>query len=165
MSEEGLFYYFEHAGDAGSPGLGSHQMVIADHNGAFQPNAQASVRYTQPGAVMKEGSMDRWRCKLRLQTNAIELRSWDYRMLDRRKTRWGSGGGGRDCCRAGEGWRFVNDRGLDQPLLCGYRRRRDMNPIRPSPVSSRAIDSGSGTAAAPTSMLARRGQKPPVAWK
>ncbi|MFL6673819.1 MAG: type VI secretion system Vgr family protein [Massilia sp.] len=84
MSEEGLFYYFEHEGDMSSPGLGRHQMVIADHNGAFRPNAQPSVRYTKPSAVMKDDSMDRWRCELRLQTNAIELCSWDYRTLDTR---------------------------------------------------------------------------------
>jgi type VI secretion system secreted protein VgrG len=86
MSEEGLFYFFEHEGDASDPSLGKHQMVIADHNGSFKPNAQPNVRYTQPGAVMKEDSMDRWRSELRLQTNAIELRSWDYRSLDSRQT-------------------------------------------------------------------------------
>jgi type VI secretion system secreted protein VgrG len=86
MSEEGLFYYFEHEGDPGSPSLGRHQMVIADHNGAFKPNVQATVRYTQPGAVMKEDSMDRWRCELKLQTNAVALRSWDYRSLATRPT-------------------------------------------------------------------------------
>ncbi|MES3023914.1 MAG: type VI secretion system tip protein TssI/VgrG [Pseudomonadota bacterium] len=85
MSEEGMFYFFEHKGAPGSPSLGSHQMVIADHNGAFVPNAQSHVRYTQPGAVMKEDSIDRWRSELRLQTNAIELRSWDYRALDSRQ--------------------------------------------------------------------------------
>ena len=84
MNEEGLFYFFEHHGDAASPSLGSHQMVIADHNGAFQPNVQSSVRYTQPGAVMKEDSIDRWRSELRLQTNGVQLRSWDYRTLDTR---------------------------------------------------------------------------------
>ncbi|MEJ7807791.1 MAG: type VI secretion system tip protein TssI/VgrG [Telluria sp.] len=84
MSEEGLFYYFEHEGDTASPGLGVHTLVIADHNGAFEPNAQAMVRYTQPGAVMKEDSMDRWRSELKLQTNAVELQSWDYRTLDSR---------------------------------------------------------------------------------
>ncbi|MGO4475940.1 type VI secretion system Vgr family protein [Massilia sp. 2TAF26] len=84
MSAEGLFYYFEHEGDPGSPRLGSHRMVIADHNGAFLANLQSAVRYTQPGAVMKEDSMDRWRCEVRQQTNAIELASWDYRSLDRR---------------------------------------------------------------------------------
>ena len=84
MSDEGLFYYFEHEGDSASPGLGKHTLVIADHNGAFQPNAQATVRYTQPGAVMKEDSMDRWRSELKLQANAVELQSWDYRTLDSR---------------------------------------------------------------------------------
>lgn len=84
MSEEGLFYYFEHEGDRASPGLGVHTLVIADHNGAFEPNVQATVRYTQPGAVMKEDSMDRWRSELKLQTNAVELQSWDYRTLDSR---------------------------------------------------------------------------------
>ena len=84
MSEEGLFYFFEHAGDADSASLGSHPMVIADNNGAFKPNEQAAIRYTQPGAVMKEDSIDRWRSELRLQTNGIELRSWDYRTLDAR---------------------------------------------------------------------------------
>jgi uncharacterized protein involved in type VI secretion and phage assembly len=59
-------------------------MVIADHNGAFKPNVQSSVRYTQPGAVMRDDGMDRWRCELRLQTNAVEVQSWDYRALDAR---------------------------------------------------------------------------------
>lgn len=72
MSEEGLFCFFEHERDA-------HCLVIADHNGAFAANAQAAVRFTQPGAVMEEDSMDRWRREVRLQTNAIELSSWDYR--------------------------------------------------------------------------------------
>jgi type VI secretion system VgrG family protein len=84
MSDEGLFYYFEHEGAPSSPDLGSHRMVIADHNGAFQPNRQPAVHYTRPGAVMKEDSMDRWRCEAKLQTNAIELTSWDYRTLGHR---------------------------------------------------------------------------------
>lgn len=84
MHEEGLFHYFVHTGDPDSPSFGSHEMVIADDNSSFQPNPQAQVRYTQPGAVMREDSMDRWRSELRLQTNAIELQSWDYRTLDQR---------------------------------------------------------------------------------
>ncbi|GGY31220.1 type VI secretion system Vgr family protein [Pseudoduganella albidiflava] len=84
MSEEGLFYFFEHEGDAASPGLGRHALVIADHNGAFQPNAQAAVRFTQPGTVMREDSMDRWRTEMRLQASAVEVASWDYRTLGTR---------------------------------------------------------------------------------
>lgn len=79
MREEGLFYYFEHAGDPTSSSLGAHTMVIADHNGSFQANAQESVRFKQPGAVMKEDSMDRWRTSMHLRANAVELSSWDYR--------------------------------------------------------------------------------------
>ena len=79
MSEEGLFHYFEHEGDARGANLGRHRMVIADHNGAFRPNPQNIVRFTQAGAVMKEDSIDRWRRELSLRTNAIELRSANYR--------------------------------------------------------------------------------------
>jgi type VI secretion system VgrG family protein len=79
MCEEGLFAFFEHAGDPAGSALGAHTLVIADSNDAFKPNAQAVVRYTQPGAVMLEDSIDRWRTETRLATNAIELRSWDYR--------------------------------------------------------------------------------------
>lgn len=72
MSEEGLFYFFEH-------GVEGHTLVIADHNGAFLPNPKSDVRFTQPGAVMREDSVDRWRIESKLQTNAVELASWDYR--------------------------------------------------------------------------------------
>jgi uncharacterized protein involved in type VI secretion and phage assembly len=34
---------------------------------------------------MKEDSMDRWRSELRLQTNGIDMRSWDYRTLNTRQ--------------------------------------------------------------------------------
>jgi type VI secretion system secreted protein VgrG len=81
MHEEGLFYFFEHSSDSGSPTLGCHTMVIADHNGAFMPNVQASVNFTRPSAVMKEDSIDRWRSETRMSTNAIEISSWDYRVV------------------------------------------------------------------------------------
>ncbi|WP_288379675.1 type VI secretion system Vgr family protein [uncultured Massilia sp.] len=84
MSEEGLFYFFEHAADA-------HTLVIADHNGAFAPNPQAQVRFTQPGAVMREDSVDRWRLECRLQTNEVALSSWDYRTRQRREVSASSG--------------------------------------------------------------------------
>ena len=60
-AEEGLFSWFEHQGDPSDPRtLGAHTLVIADHNGAFAPNAQPRIRYTQPGAVLKEDSIIRW---------------------------------------------------------------------------------------------------------
>lgn len=87
MAEEGLFYYFEHRNDG-------HVLVIADHNGAFQPNAQAVVRFTQPGAVMREDSMDRWRMQASLLTSEVALQSWDYRTLDQRSANAGSASDG-----------------------------------------------------------------------
>jgi len=84
MHEEGLFYYFEHAGQADSPALGAHTMVIADHNGVFDDDNQGSIAFSQPGATMRQNTFDRWRTELRLQTNAVELSSWDYRSLDTR---------------------------------------------------------------------------------
>ena len=84
MAEEGLFYYFEHKGDASSDTLGSHTMVIADHNGTFKSNAQPHVDYTQSSAVMKQDSVDRWRTEMKLLAGDIRLRSWDYRTLQDR---------------------------------------------------------------------------------
>jgi type VI secretion system secreted protein VgrG len=84
MNEEGLFYFFEHTGDAESASLGGHMMVIADHNGSFKPNSQANIAFTQSSAVMKQDGLDRWRTEMRGQTNAIELSSWDYRSLSQR---------------------------------------------------------------------------------
>lgn len=85
MFEEGLFYFFEHGGAPDHPSLGSHTLVIADHNRAFTPNAQDRVAFTQPGAVMRADSIDRWRTESRLSTNAIELGSWDYRTVRQRQ--------------------------------------------------------------------------------
>jgi type VI secretion system secreted protein VgrG len=85
MQEEGLFHYFEHSGDPAGPTLGRHTLVIADHNGAFQPNPQGAVEFTRPGAVMRADSIDRWRTESRLSTNAIELGSWDYRTVRQRQ--------------------------------------------------------------------------------
>lgn len=79
MHEEGLFYFFEHEAATDNDKLGSHTLVIADHNGAFKPNIQAEVRFTQPGAVMREDSIDRWRTVRRAVVSNAGMSSWDYR--------------------------------------------------------------------------------------
>lgn len=94
MHEEGLFYYFEHGGDAGSATLGSHTLVIADHNGSFQPNAQPVVRFTQPGAVMREDSIDRWRSEVRWTPGGVDIDSWDYRSNGTRRVSAAAADGG-----------------------------------------------------------------------
>ncbi|MES2760124.1 MAG: type VI secretion system tip protein TssI/VgrG [Pseudomonadota bacterium] len=79
MYEEGLFYYFEHSATPDSDHLGSHTLVIADHNGSFKPNPQAEVRFTKPGAVMRDDSIDRWRVTSSAVTGEVAISSWDYR--------------------------------------------------------------------------------------
>lgn len=81
MHEEGLFYYFEHSPPGLNGDVGSHTLVIADHNRAFQPNPQAEVRFTQPGAVMREDCLDRWRITTRSIVEATGIQSWDYRSM------------------------------------------------------------------------------------
>lgn len=84
MNEEGLFHYFVHTGDPDTPSLGMHTMVVADHNGSFKPNSQSSIEFTQSSAVMKRDGLDRWRTEFRRQADTVEIRSWDYRVLNSR---------------------------------------------------------------------------------
>ena len=84
LREEGLFFWFEHSGDASADTLGSHTLVIADHNGAFKPSRQPRVRYTQPGAVMLADSFTRWNRKASVHTAGLDLASRDYRSLNLR---------------------------------------------------------------------------------
>ena len=84
LLEEGLFMWFEHAGNAASPTLGSHTLVIADHNGAFKPNARSSIRFSQSKGTIEDDTIDQWRAQRRWHTHAVELASWDYRSLSNR---------------------------------------------------------------------------------
>jgi type VI secretion system secreted protein VgrG len=94
MHEEGLFYYFEHSPPTKIGEPGSHTLVIADHNGAFLPNTQAKVRFTQPGAVMREDSVDRWRITTRSVPAATGMQSWDYRSMRSRPVEASAGTNG-----------------------------------------------------------------------
>ncbi|WP_332856644.1 type VI secretion system Vgr family protein [Duganella sp. S19_KUP01_CR8] len=135
MEEEGLFYFYEHSGDADSPALGSHTMVIADHNGSFVANAQPFIRYTQPGAVMREDSLDRWRTEMCLQTNAVKLSSWDYRSRSTRRV-----------TASGEGAMLTSD---DIPGAYAYTSREHGQRMADRQVealqASREIHVGAGT--------------------
>lgn len=90
MQEEGLFCWWEHEGDAASPNLGAHTLVIADHNAALPANPHARVRYTQSATVLPEDSLVRLQRDRRVRTAALSLGSRDYRTLSLR----GSGEGG-----------------------------------------------------------------------
>ena len=97
LTEEGLFCWFEHQGHAQSDpqgdtkdaSLGAHTLVIADHNNAFQPGAQARVRFTQSGPTVfkskPEDSLTRWSHRSAVHTTSLQLASLDYRSLSLRE--------------------------------------------------------------------------------
>lgn len=80
-AEEGLFAWFEHEGAAGDEHLGRHTLVIADHNGACQPNAQPRIRFTQAGATLKEDALQQWDGVRRVGASALHTASWDHRTV------------------------------------------------------------------------------------
>ncbi len=89
LLEEGLFYWFEHTGDTASAQLGSHTLVIADHNGAFKPlkhgaTGSDSIRFSQSKGVIEGDAIDMWRMSHQWVTHAVEIVSWDYRTLSNR---------------------------------------------------------------------------------
>jgi len=82
--EEGLYWWVEHEGAPGSPDLGSHTLVIADHNGAIKPNQHERVRFTQSHVSLPEDSLVRWRRARRVHTASATLASRDYRAVNLR---------------------------------------------------------------------------------
>jgi len=98
LAEEGLFTWFEHSTEDGEA-FGKHTLVIADHNGAFKPNPQPRIRYTQAGATLYEDarkevpsgdSLDRWFGQRSIDTAESNASSWDYRSLATRPQSAGS---------------------------------------------------------------------------
>ncbi|WP_051453124.1 type VI secretion system Vgr family protein [Dechloromonas agitata] len=83
LAEEGLFCWFEHRAEAGEA-LGRHSLIIADRNGAFAPNPQPRIRYTQAGATLGEDSLDQWHGLRQIDTTDSHASSWDYRSLSSR---------------------------------------------------------------------------------
>lgn len=81
MAEEGLFCWFEHSAAEGDS-LGSHTLVISDHNGSFAPNIQPLVRYTQSAAAsFKEDSLTGFAHARRLAPTLLSTASWDHRAV------------------------------------------------------------------------------------
>jgi type VI secretion system secreted protein VgrG len=81
MAEEGLFCWFEHEAAEGES-LGTHTLVIADHNGCFKPNVQPRVRYTQSAsASFKEDGITRFDEARRIAPTVLSAASWDYRSV------------------------------------------------------------------------------------
>ena len=84
MREEGLVCWWEHTGDAASASLGTHTLVIADHNAAFATNVQAAVRFTASDHTLDEDSLERWTSVNRVASASVAMRSRDHRGLGAR---------------------------------------------------------------------------------
>ncbi|MFD0739827.1 type VI secretion system tip protein TssI/VgrG [Lysobacter koreensis] len=84
LAEEGLFYWFEHAGDPDGESLGVHTLVLADDNAAFGDAGR--VRFHRSDATEREDSIQHWSATRRWQTTRLQRASWDYRSLDVRTT-------------------------------------------------------------------------------
>jgi type VI secretion system secreted protein VgrG len=81
LAEEGLFCWFEHQAAEGDA-LGQHTLVIADHNGCFQPNLQPRVRYTQgASASFKEDSLTQFHETRHVAPTTLAAASWDHRSV------------------------------------------------------------------------------------
>jgi len=83
LAEEGLFYWVEH--EAGESEPGTHTVVIADHNGAFETGPQESVKFQRADATETEDTIQTWRQSRTWRTNAVRLATWDYRAMQARK--------------------------------------------------------------------------------
>lgn len=83
LAEEGLCYWFEHRA-TDDQGLGEHTLVIADHGGAFKPNAQPVIRFHRADASEAEDSVQQWHAHRQLQTNSLSQVSWDYKGVNPR---------------------------------------------------------------------------------
>ncbi|MGY0612483.1 type VI secretion system Vgr family protein [Luteimonas sp. A501] len=79
LAEEGIAYWFEHAGDPSSETRGTHTLVLADHNEAFADSGR--IRYHRADATEAEDSIRVWRSTRRAQTARLSRASWDYRSL------------------------------------------------------------------------------------
>jgi type VI secretion system secreted protein VgrG len=84
MREEGLVAWWEHTGDADGTTLGSHTLVLADHNAALAANRQSEVRFTASDHTLGEDSLTHWRDLQRVSSARVALQSWDHRSLSSR---------------------------------------------------------------------------------
>ncbi|SMR04409.1 VGR-like protein [Xanthomonas fragariae] len=77
LAEEGIYVWFAHAGDAGSERLGSHTLVLSDHNHAFAE--LGTVRYHRTDVTEQQDSVQQWVRSCRWRPTTLSRASWDYR--------------------------------------------------------------------------------------
>lgn len=80
LAEEGLFYWFEHTAAPGDDSLGTHTLVLADHNDAFAD--LGAVRFHRSDVTEREDAIQHWSVARRWRIGRVHRASWDYRRLD-----------------------------------------------------------------------------------
>ncbi|MFT4246592.1 MAG: type VI secretion system Vgr family protein, partial [Pseudomonas sp.] len=82
LAEEGIYYWFEHAGDTNAEALGTHTLVLADHAQAMVD--AGTVRFHRGDVTEREDSLQQWSVSRRARASRLSRASWDYRSLDLR---------------------------------------------------------------------------------
>lgn len=79
LAEEGLYTWFEHAGDTAGERLGTHTLVLADHAEAFAE--LGAIRFHRRDVTERADSIQHWSTTRRWRTTRVSRASWDYRSL------------------------------------------------------------------------------------
>lgn len=85
-AEEGIFYWFEHTGDANSSSLGKHTLVLADSNQRFAPEKPEIIGFHQTSDGDPAGSIQNFMAARRWRIGRVARASWDHRTLSTRPT-------------------------------------------------------------------------------
>jgi len=74
MESEGLFGYFDHAGDGKS-----HTLVVTDNLDTFQPLSPRTVRFYRAGTNSETDALVQWSGTRTLQSTTLTTRTFDYK--------------------------------------------------------------------------------------
>lgn len=85
-AEEGIFYWFEHEGDARASSLGKHTLVLADSNQRFAPDEPEIVGFHQTSDDDPQGCIQHFMHARRWRIGSVARASWDHRSLSTRPT-------------------------------------------------------------------------------
>ncbi|NHV24989.1 type VI secretion system Vgr family protein [Burkholderia sp. D-99] len=83
-AEEGIFYWFEHEGDANAANFGQHTLVLADSNQQFKPDDPVVIGFHQASDGSPAGNIQDFMAARRWRIGQVTRASWDHRTLSTR---------------------------------------------------------------------------------